>query len=247
MTTRILSLLTLCLVSHVLSAAEIRIEGGMVAVHRFVAPHRAAVEQATGSTIVVKGSTGTKGLLALANGECDLAVTAISLDLMLAKLAENSQAVDAAEFRMHPIAEDRLVFIVHPELKIDRLSREQLVAVYAGTIRNWAEVGGPDLAIRLFTDPDDSGTSSLLRTALLGDKPIGSSRTELSNLRLVSNSVANTKGAIGAVSTSILDTAATRTLETERIARPLAFITKGEASTELLAIVEAYRKAVADE
>lgn len=226
-----------------LHAATVRIEGGMVAVHNFVAPHRVTVEQSAGQQLEVTGTTGTKGLMALSRGECELAVTAISLELMVAELAKAGHALSAADFREHFVADDRLVFVVHPALGVSRLSPQQLDGLYSGKIVNWREVGGPDLAVRIFTDPDDSGTSALLRTAVLKGQPIGGNRTVVSNLRLVSNNVSSTTGAIGAVSTSIMDPTATRPVETEKIARPLLFITKGEPSPEVRQVIEAYRRA----
>lgn len=228
-----------------LQAAPIRVEGGMVAVHRLIAPHRAEVEQTTGQQLEVKGTTGTKGLLALAKGDCDLAVTAVSLELMVAELAKGGNTLSAADFAEHFVTEDHLVFVVHPALGVGRLTPQQLADLYSGKIANWREVGGPDLAVRVFTDPDDSGTSALLRTAVLKGQPMAANRTVVSNLRLVSNNVSSTTGAIGAVSTSIMDPTATKTVETEKIARPLLFITKGQPVPEVLQVIEAYRKAAA--
>lgn len=226
-----------------LQAAPVRIEGGMVAVHRLVAPHRVAVEQATGLKLEVKGTTGAKGLLALSKGDCDLAVTAVSLPLMVAELAKGGNTLSAADYAEHFLLEDHLVFVVHPKLGVGRLSPSQLADLYSGRISNWREVGGPDLTVRVFTDPDDSGTSALIRTAVLKGQPMSGNRTVVSNLRLVSNNVSTTAGAIGAVTTSIVDQAATKVVEAEKVARPILFLTKGEPSPEILRVIEAYRDA----
>lgn len=224
-------------------AAPIRIEGGMVAVHRLLAPHRTTVEQGTGHQLEILGTTGTKGLLALAKGECDLSVTAIPLDLMVAELAKAGHVLAAADFTEHFVMEDRLVFVVQPAIGVQRLTPEQLAAVYTGKVRNWSEVGGANIPVHIFTDPDDSGTTALLRTAVLKEQPFSAKRTVVSNLRLVSNHVSSTPGGMGAVNTSIVDPTATAVLETEVVARPILFITRGEPSAAIREVIAAYRRA----
>ncbi|MBQ9346509.1 MAG: substrate-binding domain-containing protein, partial [Oscillibacter sp.] len=56
---------------------------------------------------------------------------------------------DAAGFawEMNPVAADALVFAVSADNPVDSLTVAELRGIYAGTITNWAELGGPDLPI----------------------------------------------------------------------------------------------------
>ena len=45
------------------------------------------------------------------------------------------------------IGRDAIGLIVHPSNPVESLTREQLQGIFAGTITNWNEVGGPDLSI----------------------------------------------------------------------------------------------------
>ena len=222
-------------------AVEIRLEGGMVAVHDFLAPHRAAVEQSTGHVLAIKGSTSTKGLIALSKGECDAAVTGVPLELLIAETHNSGTELQPTDFSLNTLYEDRLVFIVHPETNVSRLSMEQLLGLYTGSIRNWKEVGGPDLPVTVFTDQAGSGTSMLLCNMLLKGAAMGAKHMELSNLKLVANSVSTTKGSIGAVSSGFVDTAQVKEIETVRLARPIGLITKGAPSAEIQQVIEAYK------
>ncbi|PRY91924.1 phosphate ABC transporter substrate-binding protein (PhoT family) [Hasllibacter halocynthiae] len=58
----------------------------------------------------------------------------------------------------HIVAVDSLVVIVHPDNPVGTLTVAQLSDVYRGEIRNWSEVGGPDLPIRVIDRPSSSGT-----------------------------------------------------------------------------------------
>jgi phosphate transport system substrate-binding protein len=57
-----------------------------------------------------------------------------------------------------PYARVAVVMSVHSGVKISGLTSEQIVAVYSGKIRNWQEVGGEDVPIKVLTrEIGDSG------------------------------------------------------------------------------------------
>ena len=47
------------------------------------------------------------------------------------------------------IAIDGLAIVVHPGNPVDSLTTTQLARLFAGEIRNWRELGGQDLPVRL--------------------------------------------------------------------------------------------------
>lgn len=223
------------------TAAEIRIEGGMVAARSFVAPHRAAVEARTGHVLKVSGTTGTKGLIALARGECELAVTAIPLDLMIIEAKAAGVDLREGDFVMHVMREDRMLFIVNPANPVRSLSAENLEAVYAGRITNWKQLGGANAPIAIFTDKVDSGTSALLRSRLLKGGDFGGDHSALSNLKFVADNVTVNQRAIGAISSAFLVPGEVKVLETEPMVRPMGFVSKGAPGEEVRVVIEAYR------
>jgi phosphate transport system substrate-binding protein len=57
-----------------------------------------------------------------------------------------------------PIAIDAVAFYTHPGITIPGLSLDQVKDIYLGKIKNWKEVGGPNLPIVLFSlDPKVTG------------------------------------------------------------------------------------------
>jgi len=61
----------------------------------------------------------------------------------------------------HIIGVDSLVVVTHPGNPIDAISVAQLGQIYAGSITNWSEVGGPDAEILVVDRPEDSGTRAV--------------------------------------------------------------------------------------
>ncbi|WP_066962540.1 PstS family phosphate ABC transporter substrate-binding protein [Microbulbifer sp. Q7] len=58
----------------------------------------------------------------------------------------------------HVIGLDALVVAVHAHNPVSQLSLDQLARIYRGDIRNWAQLGGPDLPIRPLHRDIESGT-----------------------------------------------------------------------------------------
>lgn len=62
---------------------------------------------------------------------------------------------------LHRWAVDGVAVAVHPKNPVTDLSFDQLRAIYAGTLSNWRELGGPNRAINLYTRDASSGTRSV--------------------------------------------------------------------------------------
>ncbi len=82
------------------------------------------------------GSSG--GIKAVANGEADIGLS--SRDL---KAKERALGVKPVHIGSAP-----LVFVVHPSVKgVTGITRDQIVPIFSGQIKNWKELGGPDAPI----------------------------------------------------------------------------------------------------
>jgi phosphate transport system substrate-binding protein len=68
------------------------------------------------------------------------------------------------------LANDVLVFAVHPSVKIENLTTEQIRHIYSGAITNWSQVGGPNHPITVLDRPEHTSPKIVLRELLLGNK-----------------------------------------------------------------------------
>ncbi|WP_418667389.1 PstS family phosphate ABC transporter substrate-binding protein [Allofournierella sp.] len=109
----------------------------------------------------------------LASGAADLLLV-YEAPAEVQKELESGPALDIA-----PIGRDALVFIVNEQNPVESLTRSQLVAIYAGRIVNWSEVGGPDQPIVAFQRDETSGSQTLFKKLLMGPEPLMDAPTEL--------------------------------------------------------------------
>ena len=132
------------------------------------------------------------GIAMLLNREISFAVTARPVeDAEYSKASQRGFKVDQVAFAI-----DGVGCYTHPDLSIPGLSVSQLQAIYKGKVRNWKEVGGPDLPIIPFgVNPK---TTALIKT-LLGSEA-GSLSTLVQSTRdytEVFRKVGSTPGAVG--------------------------------------------------
>lgn len=77
--------------------------------------------------------------------------------------------------RQTPVAIDGIAVVVNPQLKIPGLTLEQLQAIYSGKIRNWQQLGGPNLEIHpLSQPPRNSDTADFFVSDIMEGQAFGS-------------------------------------------------------------------------
>lgn len=197
--------------------------------------------------VSVTGGGSGVGIAALIDGTTDIADASRGIKDEETTEAE-ANGITPTEFK---IADDGLSVIVNPELGVVGLSTEQIKGIFTGTIKNWSEVGGPDLQIVAITRDNSSGTYAFFKEEVLDDEDFrADALTEPSNGNIVKN-VAQTKGAIGYVGLAYLnDTvsslqvdAVAPSLETVKdgsypISRPLFMYTNGEPAGAIKAYLD---------
>ena len=116
---------------------------------------------------VTGGGSGT-GIAALINGTVDIANASRQIKNEEIEAAV-ANGIDPVEY---VIARDAIAVIVNPENPIDKLTLQQISAIYSGEIDNWRELGGEDRPIVRLSRESNSGTHVyFLETVLrLGDE-----------------------------------------------------------------------------
>lgn len=102
----------------------------------------------------------------LVRNGCDIAFGDLAAAQELTALAVQ-EGREAPE--LTPIAQEALVFFVHRDNPVEDLSLEQLRDIYAGKIRSWKDVGGPDTRIFAF-QTDDERTQQALTNMVMRDR-----------------------------------------------------------------------------
>lgn len=186
--------------------------------------------------ITVNKTGSGNGAAALLDGRCDIAT--------MSRFMEPKEYKDAVAKGIYPVphvvAMDGVCIVVHPSNPIAALTSVQVRDIYMGKIKNWKELGGPDMAIVPITRDNSSGTYETFHELVMkGADMAGHVETVGSNPQAHAR-VSKTLGAIGYVGLGFVD-AKVRALKIDNVipnrrtistgeypvSRPLYFFTNG--------------------
>ncbi len=154
-----------------------------------------------GGSVTITGGGSGVGLAALLDKTTDIAMASRSMKFT-EKSKLSKQGVKVSEII---IGYDALAVVVNPSNPVDKLTKEQIEAIYTGQITNWKEVGGQDLEIVVYARETSSGTYEFFKSELMNKKNYKPDVLSMPATGAVIQSVSQTKGAIGYVGLAYLE------------------------------------------
>jgi len=107
--------------------------------------------------VTVQSGGSTAGIKAARDGTADVGMSSRQLS-----------PVEADGLVQTVVARDGIAVIVHAANPVQSLTLAQLRAIYAGSVRNWRDVGGVDAAITIITREEGSGTRDTFQEIVMG-------------------------------------------------------------------------------
>jgi len=148
-----------------------------------LAPESSAVDEPELPTLLYIGSSTVANFLREAEpiyGRARFALDTIP-ESVGGEIAIQERHVELAGIATHPspqtldlgvqatlVGTDTLAVVVNVKNPVTRLTLAQLKGIFTGAIRNWKEVGGPDLSIQPFIVGKESATHRVFRSLVLG-------------------------------------------------------------------------------
>lgn len=110
--------------------------------------------------VIVKTASSGSCVNALMRGYCDIASTARS---MYRRHREYG-------FLQVPFCRDPMAVIVNSKCGVDNLTEQQIQDIFSGEIKNWNQVGGPDLEIVVIVPYKDTAANKNFRRQIMKHK-----------------------------------------------------------------------------
>lgn len=219
--------------------------GSTTCISRFLEPGAADLKRETGIEVRTVGVGTGQGLFGLLQGRTK--VSAASEDLQAAIESANKYAtsknvalVGFEYLRYHQIADDEVVVIVHKDNPVRALTWKQLKAINTGEIKNWRELGGENLPIKVVTSHAGSATRLFFQKLVMGNAAYTEQASIVWTTEKEIAEVSGNKGAVGAVSVTFHAKAPQNTarISTTRIVRPLGLITYGQPTPPVQKLID---------
>lgn len=143
-------------------------------------------------TISVAGGGSGTGLEQAKNGTVNIGNSDVFA-------ASDSGLVD------HQIAIEPFAFVVNNNVKVTSLTKEQLIGIFSGDIKNWKEVGGVDAKIAVIMRQASSGTRLTIQKEVMGNKNFTTSAVVGESSKAVKATVESTPNSIGYLDFAYID------------------------------------------
>lgn len=157
------------------------------------------MEKNKNAKVQVQGGGSGTGLTQVQQGGADIGNSDIYAD-------EKLTADQAKELVDHQVCVVGFATVVNSKVKVDNLTKQQLVDIFTGKITNWKDVGGDDKKIVIVNRPKSSGTRATFKKYGLSgaEEAEGMALTEDAS-GTVRKAVADTDGAISYLALSYVD------------------------------------------
>jgi phosphate transport system substrate-binding protein len=137
--------------------ADVRVNGATTVTFGLMKPHKEKIEQLAGVTLAILPSSTSRGLADLAQGKADIAMLAEPVESAAGSVnAKQPGSVKIEDFVGTHVGNAYVQFIVHPSNPIQKLSKDQLAALFSGRTKNWSDIGGPTIPVLLIGEPTSS-------------------------------------------------------------------------------------------
>lgn len=238
------------LASAAAMADNLEVSGSTTVQKRVFENADANLKTATGMDIKFLPVGSGKGLMALAEGKVPVAATSETLIDTIESAKKAAKDMDISfttpsNLVFHEIARDSIVVIVHKDNSVASLTKSQLKDLNTGKIKNWKEVGGPDLPVKVVTSHAGSATRAVFQKQVMDAAEYIAGAAEIRTTKEEINEVRKEKGGIGAVSESFVaaNPGKVKIVKAPEIMRPLALITAGQPKPEVQKMIDYFRSA----
>jgi phosphate transport system substrate-binding protein len=145
------------------SQQMLKVKGSDTMVNLVQALAESYMEKYPEKVISVSGGGSGTGIASIINRQCDIANS--SREIKTKEVFQAKQnGLDPLQI---PIAIDALAIVVNPNNPVKKLTVEEVGAIYAGKIKNWKEVGGPNKPITLYGRQPNSGTYDFMKDVVI--------------------------------------------------------------------------------
>ncbi len=198
-------------------------------------------EKKTGIKIGLSGGGSGAGIKAVLSGAVDIG--GVSRDL---KDDEIKQGLVP-----YAIGWGAVGLVANKAIPVDNLSSKKVKEIMTGKIRNWKEVGGPDLPIRVIVSTPGCACREEFQEMIM-DKESYVSGAIISPMKTLSDTVMNTPGGIGPLATAVIDTTKVKIIKIDgvlptpenvklkkyKVSRQINLVTRGEAKGKVREFID---------
>lgn len=244
----ILAACTAIAASQGAAAQVLEVSGATTVQRRVLEPGAEPLKAATGIQLKVMGPGTGKGMLALFDGKVPVAAAGEALEDAVASAkaaaAESGRSVPVpANLVYHQVASDNVVVAVHANNPVKALSKQQIRDILTGRTKNWSQVGGPNLPIKLYAAAPGQAVRSAVQKGFMDGAEYPAETTDIRTAVEQLKVIAGDPAGIGAMSEPVIKAGPEKVhvVTGAVIPRPLGFVTLGAPTPAAQKMIDYFR------
>lgn len=175
------------------SAGNLRVDGSTTVLPIAQKVAEAYMKEHPDVTIAVSGGGSGNGIKGIIDATIDIATSSRFI-----KEDEVKKAIEKGAYPVpFAVAYDCIVPVVNPANPVSNLTLDQLKGIYKGEIKNWKELGGPDLKIVVISRDTSSGTYEVWEEKVMKKERVSPAAMLQASNGAIVQAVSTNKFAIG--------------------------------------------------
>ena len=224
------------------AAETLIVQGSTTFNRRIMEPFRAEIEAAAGHVLTIIPNKSTPGLIGLMEGRAHLSMISAPLRTEIDILRQVAPGMAYDLLREFNISTTQIAIGVHQSNPVRKASAETIAKILRGDIKNWKEIGGPDLPIRVVL-VGGGGVTAVVESELLRGQKLGAPnpifvKTPVQLVQVIEQE----RGALGFAQLALVRQRGIPELATDKpLQQTLSLVTLGAPTPAMQAVIDATR------
>ncbi len=231
------------LASWTAAADTLVVQGSTTFNRRIMLVHQAAIEVASGQTLKVIPNKSTPGLIALFEGQAQMAMISAPLASEVEELRKLRPEMACERLHAFEIMATRIAIGVHPSNPVRQASLQDIKRILLGEITNWKALGGPDLPIRVAL-AEGGGIAAVIKFELLEGRPVAAPNVlDVSSPDALVQAIEQSPDIVGFAQLSLVERRNIPEIVTDRpLQTTLSLVTLDEPTPAVRAVIDTARR-----
>lgn len=207
-------------------------------------PYQRDIENLSQQKLIVVPNKSSLGIQALFEKNAQFGMISGPLEVEVKSLRKTLASAPFDQLKEFEIARTRMSFAVHPDNPVRTITIANLRRILLGEIRNWKEVGGRDIAIRLVMVREGGGVQASVENEVLkGQKIVAPDPIRVQIGSQVVKVVMQEPGTLGLAQLGVVRRAGVPELALDDpVDQTLSFVALGAPTPAMQSVIDAARQ-----
>jgi phosphate transport system substrate-binding protein len=226
------------------SAQPLILQGSTTLSSRLMIPFQEAIEKLSGQKLIVVPNKSSLGLLALFEQSAQFAMISGPLEIEEGALRKIAPNAPLKLLQVFEVATTRMAIAVNPDNPIRTITTANLRRILLGEIRNWTEINGLDISIRLVMVREGGGVQASVESDVLNGQKITAPDPILVQISSqVVKIVLQEPGALGLAQFDVVSASHAPEMKMDHpVEQKLSLVTLGQPTPPMMSVINAARQ-----